>query len=200
MRPTYTDTVQGRGRPVQHPPALHPAQQRVTDWEQEVAEEARQLPAVRPAPSYVPNLAERIQMPQVGIASPDANLVAEVTPAAVIEGKTLGSHADRARAWLKYALPLCGSFALAMTIAAIALYDVPVLSFATGLTFFLSFIVAYSLLLARYWQHTPEGVALKHTDNLWGYFKREQKHRHAIEAQAWQDQRALAKREDRRVR
>lgn len=177
--------------------ALHPAQVRPIDWQAEADAEARQLPAprsVRPIP-YVPAASEII-MPRVNLASPDASLTADLTPPAVVESKTFGGHQDRARAWLRYSLPLCVTFAIATTIAAVGLYRVPLISAASGLTFFLSFLVAYAVLLLRYWQHTPEGVALKNVDYLWGYYKTEQTHRHQIERQAWQDQRAITTRRD----
>lgn len=174
-----------------------PAQVRAIDWQREADSDARPLPAARS--SYVPAASEIIQMPHVQLASPDAALTADITPPALVESKTLGGHQDRARAWLKYSLPLCITFAVATTIAAVAFAAVPVFSLITGLVFFVSFLLAYALLLLRYWRHTPEGVALENVHELWSYYRREQAHRHAIEAQAWQDQRTITiRREDRR--
>lgn len=165
-----------------------------------LAEQEEMGLAPRPKPSmYVPAASEIIQMPKVDLTSPDAHIGADITPAAVIEAKTLGSHADRARAWIKYSVPLCIAIAVSMSIAAVALYDVPVFSFATLLTFGLSFVLSYTVLLLQYWQHTPEGVALVHTRQLWRYLRDEQAHRHTIESEAWTDQRAItARREERR--
>jgi hypothetical protein len=162
------------------PPALHPAQVRRINWEEEAASEARQLPARRPS-GYVPAASEIIRLPEVNLASPDANVSAAIQPFAQIEGKTLGSHQDRARAWLKYSLPLSVTAAAVMVVAAVALYDVPLLSFWALLIFGLTFVVAYSVLLRIYWEHTPEGVALRNTRGLWGYLRAEQAHRHGIE-------------------
>jgi hypothetical protein len=179
-------------------PALHPSQVRVIDWQQEAEQEARQLPAVsRQRAAYVPAASEIVQMPCVNLASPDASLTADITPQAVVESKTLGGHQDRARAWLRYSLPLCITFAIATTIAAVGLYSVPLFSFATGLTFFVSFLISYTVLLLRYWRHTPEGVALKNVGELWAYYRREQAHRHAIEREAWDAQRSITRRDNR---
>lgn len=165
------------------PPALHPAQVRRIDWQAEAdAAEARQL-AVRPARPipYVPNLDEalRIQAPHLG--SPDAHLVADITAPSLVEAKTIGSHQDRARAWLKYAMPLSLTMAAVSTVAAVAFQAVPLLSFWTILIFGLTFVLAYSLLLREYWRRTPEGVALENVQGLWGHYRREQQHRQAIE-------------------
>jgi hypothetical protein len=167
---------------VSAPPTLHPAQVQRIDWEKEAAAEARQL-AVRPARpvAYVPNLAEalRIQAPHLG--SPDAHLVADITAPSVVEAKTIGSHQDRARAWLKYAMPLSLTLAGVSVIAAVAYQAVPLLSFWTLLIFGLTFALCYSVLLREYWRRTPEGVALENVQGLWGHYRREQAHRQAIE-------------------
>ena len=130
---------------------------------------------------YVPPGRQTIDVPAVHLASPNANLVADITAPSVVESITTGSHTDRARAWLKYSLPLSLTLAAISTIAAVAFRAVPLLSFWTLIIFGLTFVVAYSLLLRKYWQHTPEGVALENVHELWGHYKREQAHRHGIE-------------------
>lgn len=183
-KPTYTESVPGRqDQPAAPPPpALHPAQVRRIDWEEEVAAESRQLPAVRPQ-TYVPSLAERLELHPAALASPDQHITADITPPAVVESKTLGGHQDRARAWLKYAMPLSLTLAAVSTIAAVAFQAVPLLSFWTLLIFGLTFVIAYAGLLRKYWQLTPEGVALENVHELWGHYRREQAHRHGIERQ-----------------
>lgn len=174
-------------RPVQtpieidHEPQLSPAQRQAYDWSEP---DTPALPAKR-MPSYVPAASDIIQMPNVTMASPDANVNANVTPFATIEGKTLGSHSDRARAWIRYAMPLCGGVAVVATIMAWTLAKVPILSFWSLLVFGLSFVLSYTLLLTNYWRHTPEGVALDSSKQLWGFLRAEQAHRHGIERQAW---------------
>lgn len=172
-------------------PKLSPAQVRVINWEEEMERES--LPAPRRTTTYTPAASELIQMPRVNLASPDAALTANITPPSVIEAKTIGSYQDRARAWIKYAMPLSLTLAAVSTIAAVAFQAVPLLSFWSLLIFGLTFVGAYALLLRKYWQHTPEGVALENVRELWGYYEREQAHRHAIERQAWDDQRAITR-------
>lgn len=182
-------------RPARPPqaPALSRAQLQRMDWSEP---EPAQLPAVRT--SYVPAASDIIQMPRVDMASPDANINAAIQPFATIEGKTLGSHADRARAWIRYAMPLCGGVAVVATIMAWTLANVPILSFWSLLVFGLSFVLSYTVLLLNYWRHTPEGVALSSTRGLWDYLRTEQAHRHSIEREAWELQRKRM--EDRHVR
>lgn len=170
---------------VDHEPQLSPAQRQTYDWSEP---DAPALPAQRRA-TYVPAASDIIQMPNVTMASPDANVNANVTPFATIEGKTLGSHSDRARAWIRYAMPLCGGVAIVATIMAWTLAKVPILSFWSLLVFGLSFVLSYTLLLMDYWRHTPEGVALDNSRGLWGYLKAEQQHRHGIERSVWDMQR-----------
>jgi hypothetical protein len=178
-------------RPPAQPPAaptvhtLSPAQRQTIDWTEP---DASQPLAKRPV-TYVPNASDIIQMPNVTMASPDANVTANVTPFATIEGKTLGSHSDRARAWIRYAMPLCGGVAVVATIMAWTLAKVPILSFWSLLVFGLSFVLSYTLLLMDYWRHTPEGVALDSSKQLWGFLRAEQAHRHEIERSAWNMQR-----------
>lgn len=178
---------------IDHEPQLSPAQRQTIDWSEP---DVPSLPAKR-APTYVPSASDIIQMPNVTMASPDANVTANVTPFATIEGKTLGSHSDRARAWIRYAMPLCGGVAVVATIMAWTLAKVPILSFWSLLVFGLSFVLSYTLLLMDYWRHTPEGVALDNSRGLWGYLKAEQQHRHSIERDAWDMQRQRS--EERRL-
>lgn len=165
--------------PVEH--KLSPAQLRPIDW----TEPDAQQPLAKKPVTYVPSASDIIQMPSVTMASPDANVNASVTPFATIEGKTLGSHSDRARAWTRYSIPLCVAFGVVTTAAAIGLYGVPVLSWSAFITFWATFVVAYVVLLLNYWRHTPEGVALDSSRQLWGYLRMEQRHRHELERSAW---------------
>lgn len=169
---------------VDHEPQLSRAQRQTIDWSEP---DTPALPAKRPV-TYVPSASDIIQMPNVTMASPDANVNANVTPFATIEGKTLGSHSDRARAWIRYAMPLCGGVSIVATIMAWTLAKVPILSFWSLLIFGLSFVLSYTILLLNYWRHTPEGVALDSSKQMWGFLRAEQDHRHGIERQAWKMQ------------
>jgi hypothetical protein len=175
------EVSQAQPRPVQ--PTLSRAQITRIDWTEP---DRPQLPATRT--TYIPSASDILGTPDVTVANPNVGLTAEITPAATVEARTLGSHNDRARAWIRYSVPLCVAFAIVTTAAAIALYSVPLLSWSAFITFWLAFVVSYSLLLLRYWQHTPEGVALLHTRYLWGHLRREQRHRQAIERQMFDAQ------------
>lgn len=170
-------------------PAIHPAQA-PRGWEED---DPRPI-IRRTQAAYVPAGRQTIDMPAVRLADPSVAIGAEIVPAATTEIRVVGSHSDRAEAWLRYSGPLTFGVAAVATIAAVALYDVPLLSWSALLTFGVVFVVAYSALLLRYWQTSPEGVTLTHTRNLWGHLRREQAHRHRIEREAWQDQRQIRSR------
>jgi len=165
---------------VDHEPQLHPAQRQTIDWSEP---DSRPLPVK--AMSYVPAASDLMRTPNVTIASPDAHLDANIIPASMVEARVVGSHRDRADAWLRYSLPLSVSMGVVTTIAAVALYNVPLLSWSAMITFGLTFVGAYAALLMRYWQTSPEGVALYHTQQLWRLFHKQQDHRHAIEREEY---------------
>jgi hypothetical protein len=182
---------------IDHEPQLSPAQRQTIDWSE---------PEVRPLAtkqtSYVP-AASDLMRPPVTIASPDTHIDAQIIPASVVEARIQGSHVDRANAWLRYSLPLSISMGVLTTIVAIALYDVPLLSWSAMITFGLTFVIAYGVLMFRYWQTSPEGVALLHTKLLWGFLYREQAHRQQIERDDWQQRRRMMAdnhQDDRRAR
>ncbi len=162
---------------VDHEPQLSPAQRQTIDWSEP---EERALPAKRPV-TYVPAASELLRTPNVQIASPDAHVDANIVPASTVEARVLGTHKDRANAWLRYSLPLSIVASLVVTVAAKTLYAFPILSWSTFITLGLGFMVCYAALLFRYWQTSPEGVALLHTKMLWGFLYREQAYRHRIE-------------------
>jgi hypothetical protein len=149
--------------------------------------EPRQLPALRPS-SYVPASSQVVSVPAANIANPNVGITAEITPASIVEAKTIGSHNDRARAWLKYAFPLSAITAAGMTIAAVALNAVPLLSAWVLVVYLITFALVYLPGMIIYWLITPEGVALLHTLRLWGYLLREQRHRHTIERELYREQ------------
>ncbi len=165
---------------IDHEPQLSAAQRQTYDWSEP---ESRPLPA-RPT-SYVPAFSDLMRTPNVTIASPDAHVDANIIPASVVEARVVGSHRDRADAWLRYSLPLSISLGVVTTIAAVALYDVPLLSWSAMITFGLTFVGAYAALLMRYWQTSPEGVALYHTQQLWRLFHSQQKHRQQLEREEY---------------
>ncbi len=184
---------------IDHEPPLSRAQLQTIDW---TAPEERQLPAKRPV-TYVPSASELLRPPTVTIASPDAHVDANILPASTVEARVLGTHKDRASAWLRYSLPLSIVASLVVTIAAKTLYGFPLLSWLTFITLGLGFMVCYGLLLFRYWETSPEGVALLHTKRLWGFLYSEQAYRHRIEGAEWEwRQQMMAEKheDDRRAR
>lgn len=166
---------------IDHEAQLSPAQRQPIDW---AAPEERTLPA-KPVTSYVPSASELMRTPQVTIASPDAHVDANIVPAALVESRTLGTHRDRADAWLRYSLPLSVVAALVVTVVAKTLYEFPLLSWSAFITLGLSFMICYGALLFRYWETSPEGVALYHTKQLWKLFHSQQKHRQQLEREEY---------------
>ncbi len=162
---------------IDHESQLSRAQLQTIDWSEP---DAPALPAKRPV-TYVPSASEIMQVPNVTMASPDVSVTADILPAATVEAKTLGSQNDRARAWIRYAMPLCLFFAFGVTVAAIALQAVPLVSAWVLVWFTTTFALVYAPTMVLYWLITPEGVALLHTLKLWGFLYRGQSHRHEIE-------------------
>jgi hypothetical protein len=176
-------------QPTALPTLSRAQQQRMDVW---LEPEERQLPATRT--TYVPSGSELLRTPNVTVASPDAGITANVTPASNVDARTIGSYTDRARAWQKYAFPLCVLAAFGMTISAVALQAVPLLSAWVLVVFFSTFVLTYAPTMVIYWLISPEGVALLHTMQLWRHFFREQRHRHHIEREVFEDQRSVNQR------
>jgi hypothetical protein len=171
---------------IDHAPQLSAAQRQTIDWTAPDERPARR----EPTRMIVPAASDIMPAPTVNLANPNVGIDANITPFATVEARTIGSHHDRARAWTRYSLPLCGALGVVTTVAAVKLYAVPLLSWSALLTFWGTFVIAYVVLLLRYWKHTPEGIALTNTNELWGHLRREQKHRHSIEREMYDDQRA----------
>jgi hypothetical protein len=191
----YRPPVQPPTQPAPVEPQLSPAQRQTYDWSG--PDDRQQLP-VRRVPTYVPSASDILPPPVITVANPDIGISSDIVPSSTVEARTMGSHSDRARAWIKYSQPLCIGVGAVATIAAIALRDVPILSFWTLIVFGLTYVISYSLLLPIYWLITPEGVALLQVRGLWSHLRREQKHRHELERAAHaQHERML---DDRRAR
>ena len=127
------------------------------------------------------------QLPAVKLADPSVSIAAQLPAPAVVATEVTGSHVDRADAWLRYATPLSLAFAVVSLIAAVTFWAVPLLSWTALLIFTGMFFVCYSFLFWRYLKASPEGIALLHTTELWGYLRREQAHRHSIERRAFDE-------------
>jgi hypothetical protein len=182
---------------VDHEPQLSAAQRQTIDWSEP---DVRPL-ATKPT-SYVP-AASDLMRPPVTIASPDTHIDAQIIPASVVEARTQGSHVDRANAWLRYSLPLSAVAAVVVTAVAKTLYAFPLLSWSAFITLGVTFMVCYGVLLFRYWETSPEGVALYHTKQLWKLLHSQQAHRQQIERDDWQQRRRMMAdnhQDDRRAR
>ena len=177
----YNEPVPAKPVTIDHEAQLSPAQRQVYDWSEP---DAPQLPGRRPT-TYVPAASDLMRSPTVTIASPDTHLDANIIPSSVVEARIQGSHVDRANAWLRYSLPLSISMGVVTTVAAVALYDVPLLSWSAMITFGLTFVVAYGVLMWRYWKTSPEGVALYHTEQLWKLLHSQQHHRQQLEREEY---------------
>lgn len=157
---------------------------RPIDWAEEAErDDARHQPPP-PRQTFVPAALPKIDMPAVRLAD-SAQAPAVVSPA-LVTSATAGTHQDRAAAWLRYALPLCGAFALVMLIVVVAMFRVNLFSWTALGVYFGVFVVAYAALLLRYWGDSPEGQAKAHGRSLWRFVETEQAHRLRIEDEAWE--------------
>lgn len=174
---------------------LSPAQRQTIDWS---APDTHDLPVQR-VPTYVPAASDILPpAPTITLADPSIGITSDIMPSSTVEARTMGSHSDRARAWIKYSQPLCISVGVVATIAAIALRDMPILSAGTLIVFGLAYVVSYSLLLPIYWLITPEGVALLQVRGLWAHLRREQEHRHGLERMAHEQHERMLEERSRR--
>jgi hypothetical protein len=153
------------------------------DWEDEVSGPSTSL--ARHQPTFVP-AAGSAQLPTVRLADPSVSIAAQLPSPAVVATEVTGTHVDRADAWLRYATPLSLAFAVVSLIAAVTFWQVPLLSWSALLIFTGMFFACYAFLFWRYLKASPEGIALLHTTELWGYLRREQAHRHSIERQMFE--------------
>ena len=125
------------------------------------------------------------QLPAVKLADPSVSIAAQLPAPAVVATEVTGSHVDRAQAFFIKSAALSLSFALVCVIAAVTLWGVPLVSWSALLILSGMYFVAFAFLWLRDLQHSPEGIALLHTSELWGYLRREQAHRHSMERRAW---------------
>jgi len=103
--------------------------------------------------------------------------VIDVQPNATHHVEMKTSAVDRSKGFLIATVPLFGAFALGVLLIAIFSFDVPILSLAAFLVFWLSFVAAW--LLAYLWTIivSAEGISMFEAWSKWGVIKREQKER-----------------------
>ena len=140
--------------------------------------------------TFVPAAVTTAQWQPPTLARPDQVVTLDVPRGATVATVVTGSYQDRAAGFLKYTLPLSVVFALTVTLLACMMTPLlaaaaPVAVLRTLVTLFATFCVSYLALFVLHLRHTPEGQALRETDNTWAFLRREQAHRHAIEREAW---------------
>ena len=138
--------------------------------------------------SYVPASVAPASWQPPELAKGDQAITLDVPRGATVQTVVTGSYQDRAAGFLKYTLPLSVVFALTVTLFAVMMTPIlaaaaPVAVLRTLVTLFLTFCVSYLAMFAWHLRHTPEGQALRETDNTWAFLRREQAHRHEIEDQ-----------------
>lgn len=159
------------------------------DWAEDQAAEPCTNLAARQRNTFVPAAPAQWQPPQ--LARSDTNVVLDIVPTATTHTEVTGDHLNRSRAWLRYSLPLCLSFAAVVVVLAMLLS--PILDAPLGWAFLrimalylAMFVGGYVAMFVFYISRSPEGLAYKQSDETWAYLKREQLHRHGIERDAWQ--------------
>ena len=141
---------------------------------------------VRQKNTFVPAATAPATWTTPQLARPDQVVQLDVAPRAIAQDSVSGSHLDQAKSFLAYAAPLCAGFGLVvLLLAAIA---TPLIAGGLGwavlkslAVYFGAFLAAYMFLLDRHLKHTPAGVALKESDNVFKFLATEQAHRHRVE-------------------
>lgn len=136
--------------------------------------------------TFVPAQVAPTQWTPPTLARPDQAITLDIAPRAIAQDSVSGSHLDQAKSFLAYAAPLCAGFGLVvLLLAAIA---TPLIAGGLGwallkslAVYFGAFLLAYIYLLERHLRHTPAGVALKESDNVFRFLTAEQNHRHEVE-------------------
>ena len=156
------------------------------DWEDDSGP-ATNL-AARQRNTFVPARQEQYTPPQ--LARGDLQVGLDIIPTATTHTEVTGDHLNRSQAWLRYALPLCLSFALVIVV--LAMLFTPIMDAELGWAFLRAvglylgmFVASYVFMFRYYMSRSPEGLALKQSDETWAFLRREQAHRHTIEREAW---------------
>lgn len=157
------------------------------DWTADDAGPSSNL-VERQRSSFVP--ARQAQWQPPTLARSDTNVVLDIVPTATTHTEVTGDHLNRSRAWLRYSIPFCVSFAAVIVVLALLLS--PILDAPLGLVFLrvtglylAMFVGAYLAMFVFYISRSPEGLAYKQSSETWAFLRREQAHRHTIEREAW---------------
>ena len=141
------------------------------------AQLARRTTFVHPAPqpAHVPDIA-----PVTGF-----DVVSPAT--ANVELRT--SYTDRSKGFVWAITPVAAVTGVLSCVAGVALFSVPLLSFAILAWFLVAFCVTWIIGYLIHTAASPDGVLLFSTWQLWRTVQREQTHRHARYWQAHEDAR-----------
>ena len=144
------------------------------------AEQRRLLPAVRePARAIV----GEIMPPE----PPALYMPPAAQPLSRIELRT--TYADRSRGFLLATLPLASVAGLVALIMGVGLAGVPFFSGAALLCFWLSFALAYLVAWISHLLISPDGAAFLSVFGVYQMASREQRHRHEVFWQKYEDER-----------
>ena len=144
------------------------------------AEQRRLLPAVRePARAVV----GEIMPPE----PPALYMPPAAQPLSRIELRT--TYADRSRGYLISMLPLAAVASLVGVIIAVSLFSVPLLSGAALLTFWAIFASVYLVSYLAHLLVSPDGAAFLAIFGVYRMAAREQRHRHDVYWQRYEDER-----------
>lgn len=159
------------------------------DWADESIDRApssNQL--ARSRQTYVTAAPARYEPPT--LARGDQAITLDVAPTATTHVEVTGDHLNRARAWLRYSIPLCLSFALVIVV--LACLFTPIMDAELGWAFLRMvglylgmFVASYVAMFRFYLSRSPEGLAYRQSERTWDFLEREQAHRHSIEKDAW---------------
>ena len=142
------------------------------DWSEDLTRE----PIVNRRPSFVAPAPTAIVPRRVDILPPEVHAVDMPTPATA-QSLTRGSHLDRAMGFRHAMMPVAGVAGMLGSIAAVALFGVPVLSFALLMWFFTVFCATW---LFGYMVHTfvsADGATVLQVLGMYRILSREQKAR-----------------------
>ena len=148
------------------------------EWVYPDADQRRLLPAVR-EPARV---GEIMPPEQVPIYMPP-----QAQPLSRIELRT--TYADRSRGYLISMLPLAAVASLVGVIIAVSLFSVPLLSGAALLTFWAIFASVYLVSYLAHLLVSPDGAAFLAIFGVYTMAAREQRHRHEVYWQKYEDER-----------
>ena len=156
------------------------------DWTEEPERQPYAPLARQQRQTFIPANNTPAQWQPPTLARGDQSITIDVAPRATVQEIVRGDQVSQAKSFLWYSLPLAGAFGLVMVV--IASIATPLISGGFGAAllksiglYFGSFLLAYGFLLFQHLKHSPAGVALKESDNVFTYLATEQAHRHEVE-------------------